>query len=397
MSSVAVVIERIEDLGGFEKLREEWTELLDASASNCLFLTWEWLYTWWKHLSAGRRLFIITVRYGRELVAIAPLALRPPQPIRLVPFHALEFLGMGDVGSDYLDVIVRRGKEQDACKVLAAYLRHGKLMLELTQLERHSCLAEKFAVELKQHGWSMSETKTNVCPFINLSGHSWQSYLTTLSQKLRYNFGRSLKILMKQFEVRFEQVRSEQQRQEALCTLIALHNLRWRNRARSEAFHTADLVSFHDELSRLALEQGWLRLFVLRLDGKPAASLYGFSYHHVFYHYQAGFDPMYSKHSVGIVTMGLAIQSAIEEGVEAYDLLHGDEPYKFHWARAVRELGRLELYPPGARGLLYKGTLEVSRATRRMARRVLPKTLADRMAKGRGLQFGNGRRAAATH
>jgi CelD/BcsL family acetyltransferase involved in cellulose biosynthesis len=201
---------------------------------------------------------------------------------------------------------------------------------------------------------------------------------------------------MKQFEVRFEQVRSEEQRREALSLLIALHNSRWRNRASSEAFYTADLVSLHDELSRLALEQGWLRLFVLWLDGKPAAALYGFSYHGVFYYFQAGFDPIYGKHSVGLVTMGLAIKSAIEEGVEEYDLLHGDEPYKFHWARAARELGRLELYPPGARGLLYKGALEVSRATRRMARRVLPKTLADRIVLGRALPSGNGRYAAAT-
>src|SRR5207245_8162107 len=129
---------------------------------------------------------------------------------------------------------------------------------------------------------------------------------------------------------------------------------------------------------------------------KPAAVLYVFRYNRVFYYFQAGFDPTYGKYSVGLVTMGLAIKSAIEEGVEEYDLLHGDEPYKFHWARAARELGRLELYPPGARGLLYKGTLEVSRATRRVARRVLPKTLADWIALGKGLPFGNGRYAAAT-
>jgi len=396
MSSVTAVIERIENSGGFEKLREEWTDLLHGSASNCLFLTWEWLYTWWKHLSAGRRLFIITVRCGQELIAIAPLTLRPPRLTRLWPFRSLEFLGSELVGSDYLDVIVRAGKEQDACQGLAEYLRHGKLMLELTQLERGSCLAQKFAAELNRRGWSLSEAKTNVCPFIKLSGHSWQSYLDTLGSEHRYNFGRRLKNLMKQFEVRFEQVRSEEQRREALPLLIALHNLRWQNRVFSEAFYTADLVAFHDELSRLALEQGWLRLFVLRLDGKPAASLYGFSYHQVFYYFQAGFDPLYSKYSVGLVTMGLAIKSAIEEGVDAYDLLHGDEPYKFHWAPAARELGRLELYPPGARGLLYKGTLEVSRATRRMARRVLPQTVADRIVKGSGHPFGNGRYAAAT-
>jgi CelD/BcsL family acetyltransferase involved in cellulose biosynthesis len=393
---MAVMIERIEDASGFEKLREEWTELLDASASNCLFLTWEWLYSWWTHLSEGRRLHLVTVRSDGKLIAIAPLTLRPPRLIRLMPFRSLEFLGSGIIGSDYLDFIVRVGKEQDACRALAEYLRHGKLMLELTQLERRSCLAETFAAELKWRGWSLSETKTQVCPFIKLSGHTWQSYLATLGPEHRYNFGRRLKNLMKQFEVRFEQVRSEEQRREALSLLIALHNLRWRNRGCSEAFYTADLVSLHDELSRLALEQGWLRLFVLRLDGKPAAALYGFSYRRVFYYFQAGFDPLYGKYSVGLVTMGLAIKSAIEEGVEEYDLLHGDEPYKFHWARAARELGRLELYPPGARGLLYKGTLEVSRATRRMARRVLPRSLADRIVLGRGLPFGNGRYAAAT-
>jgi len=55
----------------------------------------------------------------------------------------------------------------------------------------------------------------------------------------------------------------------------------------------------------LALARDWLRLFVLRFDGKPAASLYGFRYNGVFYFYQSGFDPVYGKHSVGLVTMAL--------------------------------------------------------------------------------------------
>ena len=201
---MAMMIESIEDASGFEKLREEWTDLLDASASNCLFLTWEWLYTWWTHLSEGRRLLLVTVRSDGQLIAIAPLTLRPPRLIRLVPFRSLEFLGSGIIGSDYLDFIVRAGKEEDACRALADYLRHGKLMLELTQLERRSCLAEQVAAELSGRGWSLSETKTDVCPFIDLSGQSWQSYLATLGSEHRYNFGRRLKNLMKQFEVRFE-------------------------------------------------------------------------------------------------------------------------------------------------------------------------------------------------
>src|SRR5690606_22369675 len=42
-------------------LRAEWNELLQASASDKLFLTWEWLYTWWQHLAGDRTLYVIAL------------------------------------------------------------------------------------------------------------------------------------------------------------------------------------------------------------------------------------------------------------------------------------------------------------------------------------------------
>jgi CelD/BcsL family acetyltransferase involved in cellulose biosynthesis len=121
----------------------------------------------------------------------------------------------------------------------------------------------------------------------------------------------------------------------------------------------------------LALERGWLRLYVLRLDGRPAASLYGFKYGPVFYFYQSGLDPSFEKQSVGLVIMGLAIQKAIEEGAEEYDFLHGGESYKFLWARGTRELTRLELYPPQIRGFVYKQTMGWLRTFRKAAKHVI--------------------------
>jgi hypothetical protein len=58
-------------------------------------------------------------------------------------------------------------------------------------------------------------------------------------------------------------------------------------------------------------------------------------------------------------------------------MLHGDEPYKFDWAGQVRELERLELYPPSARGWLCRQVVEIDRAARRTARRLLPRSAAD--------------------
>jgi CelD/BcsL family acetyltransferase involved in cellulose biosynthesis len=365
------MIETIEDTAGFEKLRDEWDDLLEASASNCFFLTWEWLYPWWKHLSGARKLHIVTLRSGGELVAIAPLASRPRSLARLAPVRALQFIGADRVASDYLDLIIRRGREAEALDALADYLRHEMLVVEMTNVRRTSLAAELTAA-LQRQGWKPAELRIGACPFTVLTGHSWDSYLSTLGPEHRYNFRRRLRNISRMGEMRFEEARSPGQAHEMLRELVALHNRRWRERGGSDAFDSSDLIAFHDDVTQLTLDRGWLRLYVLTLDGRPAAALYGFQYHATFYFMQAGFDPLYRKHSVGLVAMGLAIKNAIEEGAEECDMLRGEEPYKFHWARQLRELGRYDVYPPRLWAQLYKRARSVGRAGKTAMLRVLP-------------------------
>lgn len=367
-----LTVDKIESAERFTDLRSEWNELLEASASNCVFLTWEWMHTWWRHLREDRRLQLLAVRRGRQLVGIAPFALRPRRLKRLLPFPALEFLGTGSVGSDYLDVVALPGEERDVTSALADHLAQRKLMLELGQVRSTATRASGLALELGQRGWMLAREETDVCPFIDLSQHTWESYLATLGSAHRYNFQRRLKNLSKRFEVRFERAGSDERRREAMRLLIALHRERWRERGGTNAFHTAALVAFHEDLSRFALERGWLRLYLLLLDGNPAAALYGFRYGGDFHFYQSGFDLGYAKHSVGLVTMGLAIKSAVEERVARYDLLHGNEPYKYQWARAEHELVRLQLYPPRLRGALHRSAAGLRQRIKGVVRSCLP-------------------------
>ena len=200
---------------------------------------------------------------------------------------------------------------------------------------------------------------------------SWETYLGALGAEHRYNFNRKWRRLNRDFTVQFKPVYREEQCRESIDLVMDLHNLRWRDRGGSDAFRTEGLVEFHREFSRVALKRGWLRLYVLRLDQKPAACLYGFLYGSKFYFYQSGFDPAYQKQSVGLVSMGLGIKRAIEDGATEYDLLHGTEEYKSHWSRERRELSRLELYPPGGVGRICQQSAGLERASRRIARRVL--------------------------
>jgi CelD/BcsL family acetyltransferase involved in cellulose biosynthesis len=365
-----ITVEQIHDVASFRALRLEWEELLSASDSACVFLTWEWLFTWWKNLAEDRRLRIVAIRDGVELVALAPLALRPRDIPHARPFTFVEFLGSGFVGSDYLDVIAKKDLRKEAREALVLQLAGERLPMKWTNVRKGRSNALSILARLGEEGWTGSETTTSVCPFIPLGGMTWDSYLASLSGQHRYNFHRKWRRLNLDYNVRFEQARTEQQCREAIDVLIAQHTARWSARGGSDAFHTKELVAFHQEWTQVALKRGWLRLYMLRLNEKPAACLYGFLYWGTFYFYQSSFDAAYTESSVGMIAMGLAIRSAIEEGAYEFDLLHGDEPYKSHWSRHSRDLARLESYPPGALGGLWRTSLKIGRASRSLVRRV---------------------------
>lgn len=377
--SPPAIVECIEDPARFTDLRDEWNQLLAASPANCLFLTWEWLHTWWKHLAGRRQLHLLLVRCGQELVAIAPLARRPPSMTRLLPFPALEFLGTGTVGSDYLDVIVRRGAERKVADALAGALADPPPAIELAQVNRESSFAAQLARRLEQKEWSVKDTPTDVCPFINLADVSWEMYLQKLGPAHRYNFRRRLKNLQMRFDVRCHVVQTEAQRGSALRVLIALHTRRWDKRGGSETFATPGLLAFYDEMSRLALERGYLRFLILRIDDEPAAVLHGYRYGACFSFYQMAFDPAFAKESVGLVLLGLSIRQALKEGALEYDFLHGAEPYKFLWTAEMRRLGRFELFPPDTRGKICRRVATASRHVRRAARRLVGNSIAQRI------------------
>jgi CelD/BcsL family acetyltransferase involved in cellulose biosynthesis len=362
-------VEIIDSISRFEELRREWNELLEASSSACLFLTWEWLFTWWKHFGDGRKLQILAARTDGLLTGLWPLALRTRRPFGFVPVDTVEFLGSGTVGSDYLDVIVRVGHEREALAALAGALLASRVRIVLAQVSRTGSHAGELAAFLGRSGWKATEQVTHVCPYLDLSSHTWDSYLAALGPSHRYNFRRRLRQLTAQHEVKLEIAESERERAVALEELFDLHQRRWTPRGGSDGLGSERLLSFHRELSRIALEQGWLRLVVLRLDGEAAAAVYGFLYRGKYYFYQSGFDPRFAKGSVGLVSIGLCVQQALKDGALEFDFLHGSEAYKFQWARAARPLSRWELYPPHISSRVYKAFVDSARAGKEAARR----------------------------
>lgn len=368
-------VEKITDSAGLDALHSAWNEMLGASVADCIFLTWEWLAAWWRHFGSEGTLAIFLVRFREEIIAIAPFRVRPASLREKPGMPVLEFLGSGHVGSDYLDVITRKGFETEALDALAGafHANRATYAFRWTNVRSGDCTASRLLRILQKDGWSGDEIPINVCPYIPLEGCTWESYIGSLGAEHRYDFRRKHRRLCRDFQMEFLEADHAACR-EFIDRLIEQHVERWEGRGGSDAFHTDGLIEFHREITQTMLDRGWLRLYSLRLDSKPAAFLYGFLYHGKFSFYQSSFDPQYEKYSVGTVIMGLAIQRAIAEGASEFDFLHGDETYKQRWSRDSRSIARIELYPSGWRGSLTRGYVKAGRFALKMARNVLNTT-----------------------
>ncbi|MGI0135227.1 MAG: GNAT family N-acetyltransferase, partial [Candidatus Micrarchaeaceae archaeon] len=194
-----VTVEKIDDAAKLESLRVSWSELLSNSEADNLFLTWEWLHTWWEHLRERHKLHVLVVRRASRLIAIAPFVVNPAQAKRLLPFRSVEFMGLSTVGTDYLDIIIRHGEEKATLDALITYLSDHRLMFELRRVKTGSTAASRLVSGLAERNWRVTSSVTEICPYIQFQGHSWESYLASLGSSHRQNMRRCLRRIDKDF------------------------------------------------------------------------------------------------------------------------------------------------------------------------------------------------------
>ncbi len=375
----AMTAEWVSSPDAFASMQMEWNDLLVESRANVLFLTWEWQYTWWRTFGTGRQLAIVVVRRNGKLIGVAPLLVRPRCYSRLIPYRVLEFIGSGSAGSDYLDVIIRKGEENEVLGAIGKLIDQRGMVLEAKAVIAEYSLINRLSRRLSNFGWYTRESGFSNCPRVILDGHTWPSYMAGLGKSRAAGYRRKERRMNRNFRVDLDQVTTEEQRDPALQILFDLHLKRWENRGGSSAFHTAQLHEFHREFSALALARGWLRLYVLRMDGRPAAAVYGFCYQRTFYYYQAGFDPEFNQSSPGFLMVGMTIQRAIEEGVLVYDFLRGEELYKSFWANDQQELLRIDAFPWHLRGRLCSRSMNIRNRVKALVQKKMPEPIRSRI------------------
>ena len=323
---------RLTTVTDLEAARADWGRL--GAASGNLFSTWEWASVWWRHMGGERPLHLVTAHDDSgTAVAILPFYLSRARPFRLV-----RFVGHGP--ADRLAPVCAPPDRAFAADALRQALteRVGGW---------HVAIAERLPGE---DDWpellGQRALRREASPVLVTEGRDWDAFLASRSKNFREQARRRERKLAKAHELGYRLTGDPEELERDYATLVRLHRERWGEASSSFA---GVREALHLDFARAALERGWLRLWTLELDGRPAAAWLGFRFGGAEWYYQAGRDPALEREAVGFVLMAHTVREALNDGVGEYRLLLGGEAYKDRFATADPGLDTV-VWARGARG-----------------------------------------------
>jgi CelD/BcsL family acetyltransferase involved in cellulose biosynthesis len=199
-------------------------------------------------------------------------------------------------------------------------------------------------------------------PYVALEGVDWEAYLATRSGQFRNQVKRKMRSLERDHDVRLRRSQTIEEVSHDLDILFQLHDARWEERPGASSIAGSRVRDLHRAFAAAAHERGWLRLYILEVDGAAAAAWYGWHVGDRFSYYQAGFEPIWSRYSVGFLLLAETVREAIADGAAEYDLLVGDEAFKSRFATGERLGSSVLLAPSISRTRLTASAKRVARS-----------------------------------
>ena len=298
-----------------EAITAEWKALLGRSASPTVFQHPSWHRIWAEVFPPASERVCYTVREeSGGLLGIAPM-LREPE-------NCLAFAGDPEV-ADYMDIVAPKGSEAAVFAALIEGWRAGGVPAVRLWGLRENCRTLEL---LGGEGQGAAECEEEaVAPRIPVEG-GWEAYLGRLSKKDRHELRRKLRRLESSCgEIELSVFSEPSTVDDNLDEFFRLHTISRQDKAE---FMTDQMRVFFRSIALAFAEAGLTRLFLLNLDGVPAASLLAFEGEDLAV-WNSGFDPAFSHLSVGLLSKVKALQWAQERGHTRVDFLRGREPYKY--------------------------------------------------------------------
>lgn len=319
----------VKKVNSFTEIEKDWQDLLERASFKTIFQTYEWNETWWRYLKKNWGLYLVACYRGNKIAGLVPLML-DQMKIKGVPaFKILSFVGCPE--ADYHDFILDHQFADEAFIAIIDWLVFNKKqwsILRLPEFHEDSPTHGLIDKYLRCKNIHYAKFQHTTCPCIDLPS-SFDDYMVSLGYETRKKTRKNNRRLEKIGELRFELGEPND-----IGDFFKLNTERWQLLGQGGSVPTEELRNFHVEVSSKLRK--YLNLSFLTLNKKRIAVQYSYDYCKVRCVYLQGMDMEYDYYSPGIIIMMNRIEDAICQGMKCYDLMRGDEAYKFHYAKHIK-------------------------------------------------------------
>lgn len=312
-------------------LQNEWNVLLRMTPTSSLFLTWEWMSGWCRHLvRPHEQPFIITARQNGHLLGIAPL---------MRSYNKNETQEIGFIGQDYsyrLGLIVEPTKTEKVYPALVQYLydlfNHENCSGNFQHLIHDPHLMNAVQALAAPSGLVISRGYLNPGCAVPMRG-SFDDYLKTgiRSGKLRSYVSNRLRMLESVAKVDFY-LSPPAKMGSFFRELLTFHRETMKLRSKDSILTGEEFPGHLSSFIQNWPDPASIRLCNVNLNGMPAVRLLGVVYRSIFFALTIGIDPtvraQFPGFNMPVLSQAYCIKLAIREGCTHYDFLGGSLPYK---------------------------------------------------------------------
>ena len=305
---MATEVELIETPAAFAGLRSQWNDLARRSGVDHAFMRHEWFAAYLEQLPWSGDLRILTVRDGGRLVGAAPLCVQRSRR-RGMPLKLLSFLKSGI--SPRCNVMV--DPDADPGMVYEAFWRIPDWDLaELKGLEKDDPATERLLAYLRARGPVVVESGGS-SPFQQMPA-TWEEFETSRTKGFRKRFRNSRNRSESAEKMEIVKIDTAAGFDAAFADMLAVSRNSWKAEGGTDLVTQAGMGEFFRALAHTTeAEQGWV-VFLLRLDGKPAAFDFYLCHDGRWVGLRWEYDSSLAYYMPGVVVHVAAIQDLIASG-----------------------------------------------------------------------------------
>ncbi len=336
-------------LNSLEQLKEEWLQL--ESQSNCsFFLSWSWISTWLSTYNLS--VDVLQVQSHEEVVGLALLIKNKERRFGVLNstrllLHETGIPALDQIWIEYNGILTNKANHSEISTAALKFLVHkypgwDELIIGAISESEKSIFEQSFN-SYTHIKWQAPSFGVNLAALKTANN----TYLSSLSRNTRYQINRSQREFEKEGEISLTLANNTEDALQYFHEISSFHIKRWGSAKGQSGFSNPAFVDFHHSLIKETWKDGVIDIWKLTIGKRSIGYFYNFIYKNQVYFYLSGLaKSTNTKLKPGLLGHALCIQHYIENNIDYYDFMGGDERYKKSLATKKTQLYKLALQKP---------------------------------------------------